>query len=111
MVKKLRKVAETGVNAYPLFDGSNLVVSNVKIEKTGEDHEFAGMQLQNTLMGRYEIAKEVPLADFINVPFDDEKGWNKPLEYHTISGALPRKLIFGMLLMIQTVLTLTYLLT
>jgi len=82
--------ADTGVNAYPLFDGSNLVISNVSIKKTGEEHEFAGVQLQNTLMGRYEIAKEVPLAQFINVPFDDEhKGWNKPLEYHTISGALP----------------------
>ncbi|SDM04811.1 TAT-variant-translocated molybdopterin oxidoreductase [Chryseobacterium taihuense] len=82
--------ADTGVNAYPLFDGSNLVVSNVSIEKTGEEHEFAGIQLQNTLMGRYDIAKEVPLAEFINVPFDDEHhGWNKPLEYHTISGALP----------------------
>ncbi|MCQ4141471.1 TAT-variant-translocated molybdopterin oxidoreductase [Chryseobacterium sp. EO14] len=86
--------ADTGVNAYPLFDGSNLVVSNVKIEKTGEDHEFAGIQLQNTLMGRYEIAKEVPLADFLNVAFDDEhNGWNKPLEYHTISGALPARKI------------------
>lgn len=86
--------ADTGVNAYPLFDGSNLAVSNVKIEKTGEDHEFAGIQLQNTLMGRYEIAKEVPLADFLNVAFDDEhKGWNKPLEYHTISGALPARKI------------------
>lgn len=82
--------ADTGVNAYPLFDGSNLVVSNVKLEKTGEDHEFAGIQLQNTLMGRYEIAREVPLNDFLNVAFDDpQKGWNKPLEYHTISGALP----------------------
>ncbi|MFZ4930570.1 TAT-variant-translocated molybdopterin oxidoreductase [Chryseobacterium sp. Mn2064] len=86
--------ADTGVNAYPLFDGSNLVVSGAKIEKTGEDHEFAGIQLQNTLMGRYEIAKEVPLADFIGVAFDDEhKGWNKPLEYHTISGALPARKI------------------
>ncbi len=82
--------ADTGVNAYPLFDGSNLAVSNVKIEKTGESHEFAGIQLQNTLMGRYDIAKEVPLAEFLNVAFDDEHhGWNKPLEYHTISGALP----------------------
>jgi Fe-S-cluster-containing dehydrogenase component len=84
------KVAETGVNAYPLFDGSNLVLSNVKIEKTSGEHEFAGMQLQNTLMGRYEIAREVPLETFLNVKFDDEKlGWNKPLEYHTIGGALP----------------------
>ena len=82
--------ADTGVNAYPLFDGSNLVVSNVKIEKTGEDHEFAGVQLQNTLMGSYQIAREVPLQDYLNVAFDDKhKGWNKPLEYHTISGALP----------------------
>ena len=86
--------ADTGVNAYPLFDGSNLAVSGVKIEKTGEDHEFAGIQLQNTLMGRYEIAKEVPLADYLNVAFDDEhNGWNKPLEYHTISGALPARKI------------------
>jgi MoCo/4Fe-4S cofactor protein with predicted Tat translocation signal len=82
--------ADTGVNAYPLFDGSNLVISNVKIEKTGESHEFAGIQLQNTLMGRYDIAKEVSLKEYLNVAFDDEHhGWNKPLEYHTISGALP----------------------
>ena len=90
--KKLSgKVAETGINAYPLFDGSNSVLSNVKIEKTGENHEFAGMQLQNTLMGRYEIAREVPLDTFLNVKFDDttigkdgnRKGWNVPLEYHT----------------------------
>ncbi|MEN2433973.1 TAT-variant-translocated molybdopterin oxidoreductase [Weeksellaceae bacterium A-14] len=88
------KVAETGVNAYPLFDGSNLILSNVKIEKTSGQHEFAGMQLQNTLMGRYEIAKEVPLETFLNVPFDDEhEGWNKPLEYHTINGALPARKI------------------
>ncbi len=88
--KNSGKVAETGVNAYPLFDGSNLVLSNVKIEKTGAEHEFAGMQLQNTLMGRYEIAREVSLDTFLNVKFDDEKlGWNKPLEYHTIGGALP----------------------
>ncbi|ASW75215.1 quinol:cytochrome C oxidoreductase [Chryseobacterium piperi] len=86
--------ADTGVNAYPLFDGSNLVISNAKIEKTGEDHEFAGIQLQNTLMGRYEIAKEVPLTEYLNVAFDDEhKGWNKPLEYQTISGALPARKI------------------
>ncbi|MDP9957431.1 molybdopterin-containing oxidoreductase family iron-sulfur binding subunit [Epilithonimonas hungarica] len=80
------KVAETGINAYPLFDGYNTVISNVKIEKTGETHEFAGMQLQNTLMGRYEIAKEVSLEDFINKPVDD---WNAPLKMHTIGGELP----------------------
>ena len=80
------KVAETGVNAYPLFDGYNTVITNVKIEKSGDGHEFAGMQLQNTLMGRYEIAKEVSLEDFINKPVDD---WNAPLKMHTIGGELP----------------------
>lgn len=80
------KVAETGINAYPLFDGYNTVLSNVKIEKTGEDYEFAGMQLQNTVMGRYEIAKEVSLEDFINKPAEE---WNEPLSMHTLGGELP----------------------
>lgn len=85
------KVAETGINAYPLYDGKSFAVSNISIEKSDSDmHEFAGMQLQNTLMGRYEIAKEVSLETFLNVPFDDpKKGWNKPLEYHTLNGAAP----------------------
>ncbi|MDR2206103.1 MAG: TAT-variant-translocated molybdopterin oxidoreductase [Flavobacteriaceae bacterium] len=88
--KKSGKTADTGVNAYPLFDGYNLAISGVKLEKTGETHEFAGVQLQNTLMGRYEIAKEVPLENFLNIPFDDEhKGWNKPLKMETIGGELP----------------------
>lgn len=90
------KVADTGVNAYPLFDGSNLVLSNVKIEIAEGMHEFAGMQFQNTLMGRYEIAKEVSLDDFLNVPYDDrtivnghQRGWNIPLEYHTLTDSTP----------------------
>lgn len=84
------KVAETGVNAYPLFDGNNKMVSGVKIEKVSGKHKFAGMQLQNTLMGRYDIAREVSLEDFINVKFDDpQKGWNKPLEYHTLTESTP----------------------
>ena len=92
--KNSGKVAATGINAYPLFDGVNFNINNIKIEKTGEDYEFAGMQLQNTLMGRYDIAKEVSLNDFINVPFDDpKKGWNKPLEYHTLNGSLPAEKI------------------
>lgn len=90
------KVAETGVNAYPLFDGYNTVLSNVKIEKVSGMHEFAGMQLQNTLMGRYDIAKEVPLDTFLNVAYDDKtienghpRGWNIPLEYHTLTQSTP----------------------
>lgn len=84
--KNSGKVAETGVNAYPLFDGANLVVSNIKIEPTEGWHEFAGVQMQNTLMGRYEIAKEVPLDTYLN---KDVNEWNKPLEMHTLKGSLP----------------------
>lgn len=80
------EVAKTGINAYPLFDRSNLALSGVKLEKTGEMHQFAGMQLQNTLMGRYEIAKEVPLQTFLHKDVND---WNKPLEMHTYGGTLP----------------------
>lgn len=84
------KVAETGINAYPLFDGMNTALSGVSLEKVGDMHEFAGMQLQNTLMGRYEIAREVPLESFLNVAFDDKQnGWNKPLEYHTLTESTP----------------------
>ncbi len=87
MVKNSGKVAETGVNAYPLFDGYNTVVSNVSIEKSGaDDHEFAGVQLQNTLMGRYEIAKEVTLDTYLN---EDVNKWNKPLTMETLQGTLP----------------------
>lgn len=83
------KVAETGVNAYPVFDGFNTYVSGAKINKIGEMYEFAGIQLQNTLMGRYEIAKEVSLNNFLTIPHDDEQnGWNKPLAMHTINGTL-----------------------
>ncbi|HIC8644902.1 quinol:cytochrome C oxidoreductase [Elizabethkingia meningoseptica] len=84
--KENGKVAETGLNAYPLFDGSNLSLSGVKLEKTDGKHQFAGMQLQNTLMGRYEIAKEVPLQTFLHKDVND---WNKPLEMHTYGGTLP----------------------
>jgi len=80
------KVAETGINAYPLFDINSNVVLGLEIEKTEKTHEFAGMQLQNTLMGRYEIAKEITLDTFIN---KDVNEWNKPLELHTYGGVKP----------------------
>jgi len=79
-------VAETGVNAYPLFYVANSIVLDVQIEKTEKVHEFAGMQLQNTLMGRYEIAKEVPLDTFLHKHVNE---WNKPLEMHTYGGTKP----------------------
>ncbi len=64
-----------GVNAYKLYKGS-VGATAVKIVKssTTDKHEFACMQQQPTLMGRYEIAREVTLDDFINRPREE---WNE----------------------------------
>ncbi len=83
---QVSKVAQTGVNAYPLFINSTLDQYNVSISNTGDTHEFACMQLQNTLMGRYEIAREVNLKTYLE---KDVEEWNKPLEMHSYGGALP----------------------
>ncbi|MBA5629711.1 TAT-variant-translocated molybdopterin oxidoreductase [Moheibacter lacus] len=83
------KVAnEVGVNAYPLYANGNMSVSNVKIERTkqGDKHEFACMQMQNTLMGRYEIARQTTLADFLNKPVEE---WNEPAVMPTWRGTSP----------------------
>ena len=81
------KVAETGVNAYSLFKNSTLDQYGVSITKSDADsHEFACIQMQNTLMGRYEIAREVDLKTYLN---SDIKEWNAPLEMESYGGALP----------------------
>ena len=62
----------TGVNAYHLYDEFN---SNQKIEifPTDDIHEFACIQLQNTLMGRGDIIKETSLEIFNT---KDPSVWN-----------------------------------
>ena len=85
---KAGKVANNvGVNAYALYAG-NVGASNVKIEKSSrsDKHEFANMQQQPTLMGRYEIAREVSLADFINT---DREEWNPVAKMPTWRGDSP----------------------
>jgi hypothetical protein len=47
------------LNAYPLYHDFN-PVQEVKIEKAAGMHEFACVQLHNTLMGRGDIIKETP---------------------------------------------------
>ena len=63
----------TGVNAYPLFqDFSN--IQSVEIEKMGGMHEFACVQLQNTMVGRGDdIIKETTLEIFNT---KDKEHWN-----------------------------------
>ena len=62
----------TGVNAYQLYDEFN---NNQKIEifPTDDIHEFACIQLQNTLMGRGDIIKETSLEIFNT---KDPSVWN-----------------------------------
>ena len=85
---KAGKVANNvGVNAFALYNG-NVGATNAKIEKSSrtDKHEFANMQQQPTLMGRYEIAREVSLADFINT---DRQEWNPVAKMPTWRGDSP----------------------
>ena len=64
---------QTGVNAYPLYKNLSSV-QKVKIEKAAGVHEFACVQLHNTLMGRGDIVKETSLEVFNT---KDVHVWNK----------------------------------
>ncbi|MBJ6368028.1 TAT-variant-translocated molybdopterin oxidoreductase [Snuella sedimenti] len=68
----LKSEMQTGVNAYPLYQNFNNVQS-VSIEVASGEHEFASVQLHNTLMGRGDIIKETTLEIFNT---KDKKHWN-----------------------------------
>ncbi|MFD1161726.1 TAT-variant-translocated molybdopterin oxidoreductase [Hwangdonia seohaensis] len=68
----LKEEMQTGVNAYALYQDFNNVQS-VTIEAAGGEHEFASVQLHNTLMGRGDIIKETTLEIFNT---KDKKHWN-----------------------------------
>jgi MoCo/4Fe-4S cofactor protein with predicted Tat translocation signal len=59
----MQKEMQTGVNAYKLYKGFNNV-QEVLIEPVSGEHEFACVQLHNTLMGRGDIVKETTLEIF-----------------------------------------------
>ncbi|NQX86092.1 MAG: TAT-variant-translocated molybdopterin oxidoreductase [Flavobacteriaceae bacterium] len=54
---------QTGVSAYPLYANFN-AVQDVTIAPVDGRHEFAAVQLHNTLMGRGDIIKETTLEIF-----------------------------------------------
>lgn len=83
---KTKKVGQTGVNVYPFYQKSNFSQYQAKLEATSEIYEMASMQMMGTLMGRYEIAREIPLETYLNEP--SEK-WNAPMEMHTYVGEMP----------------------
>ncbi|MBP0904661.1 TAT-variant-translocated molybdopterin oxidoreductase [Mariniflexile gromovii] len=70
--KGLKEEMQTGVNAYALYKDFN-TVQNVTIEAAAGEHEFASVQLHNTLMGRGDIIKETSLEIFNT---KDKKHWN-----------------------------------
>ncbi|MDG1041274.1 MAG: TAT-variant-translocated molybdopterin oxidoreductase, partial [Flavobacteriaceae bacterium] len=59
----LKAEMQTGVNAYPLYADFN-PVQTATVEVTDGKHEFACVQLHNTLMGRGDIIKETTLEIF-----------------------------------------------
>ncbi|UOY07859.1 TAT-variant-translocated molybdopterin oxidoreductase [Muricauda sp. SCSIO 64092] len=59
----MQEEMQTGVNAFPLYRNFNDVQS-VSISKASGVHEFACIQLHNTLMGRGDIIKETTLKEF-----------------------------------------------
>ncbi len=68
----MKSEMQTGVNAYPLYQGFNNIQS-VSIEKAADEHEFACVQLHKTLMGRGDIIKETNLEIFNT---KDHAEWN-----------------------------------
>ena len=70
--KGLKSEMQVGVNAYKLYQDFNNV-QDVAIEAVGGEHEFACVQLHNTLMGRGDIVKETTLEIFNT---KDKKHWN-----------------------------------
>jgi molybdopterin-containing oxidoreductase family iron-sulfur binding subunit len=73
----VKDIMRTGVNAYPLYKDHNNQQSGVQIEVTDEMHEFACIQLHNTLMGRGDIIKETTLDTFNDASLDPKHTWNK----------------------------------
>ena len=68
----LQTEMQTGVNAYALYQGAQKTQSVTLAPATGE-HEFACVQLHNTLMGRGDIVKETTLEVFST---KDKSHWN-----------------------------------
>ncbi len=78
--KGLKEEMQTGVNAYKLYSNFR-DVQTVKLEKVSGIHEFACVQLHNTLMGRGDIVKETTLQVFNT---KDASEWN-PMPHVSIN--------------------------
>lgn len=68
----IQEEMQTGVNAFPLMQNFS-TTQRVTIEKQEGVHEFASVQLHNTLMGRGDIIRETSLEIFNS---KDKRFWN-----------------------------------
>lgn len=85
--EKFKIKKQRGINAYSLYENFNIIQYNVKIEKIeNQIHEFACVQLQNTMAGRNSIARETNIKNFFNKP---KNNWNKEEKINTYKGKLP----------------------
>ena len=69
--ESIQEEMQTGVNAYPLYENFS-TVQNVTLKKAAGTHEFASVQLHNTMMGR-DIIRETSLEIFNT---EDANVWN-----------------------------------
>ncbi|MEX1384306.1 TAT-variant-translocated molybdopterin oxidoreductase [Lutibacter sp.] len=69
----LKSEMQTGKNAYQFYKEFNNHQPDVTLKLVEGEHEFACVQLHNTLMGRGDIIKETTIDDYNNV---DSKEWN-----------------------------------
>jgi molybdopterin-containing oxidoreductase family iron-sulfur binding subunit len=73
----LKVTMKTGENAFEFYQGFEEVQTGIKIEKVEGMHEFACIQLHNTLMGRGDIIKETDLETFNDASLNPTETWNK----------------------------------
>ena len=70
----LKEEMQVGINAYSLYKDFNDVQAVTLVKADEDDHEFACVQGQKTLMGRGDIIKETSLEIFNT---KDAKVWNE----------------------------------
>ncbi len=75
--KGLKEEMQTGINAFPLYKDFKTSQLGVSLKLVEGEHEFACVQLQNTLMGRGDIVKETTLETYNDHSLNPRHTWNK----------------------------------
>jgi molybdopterin-containing oxidoreductase family iron-sulfur binding subunit len=69
----MKSEMQTGKNAFKFYHNFKNIQSNVTVKVVEGEHEFACIQLHNTLMGRGDIIKETTLETYNKL---DSSEWN-----------------------------------